>query len=160
MEWISTHKVQDLKYLLGDHTTTEDGMAILRGQKKLTLHQGALYHCHTPARGLEEVMWFIVLMAHRVATMNRCQRVTGHQGQQWILSLLQNKFCWPGMVIQMSNQWLWKVYPAQWWPCQGSTTTYSSHFSFRTASHGFHQHWDGDGSRTTTTHCYVRQYAL
>ena len=28
MEWISTHKVQDLKHLLGDHATTEEGMAI------------------------------------------------------------------------------------------------------------------------------------
>ena len=30
MEWISIHKVQDLKHLLGEHTTTEEGMAILR----------------------------------------------------------------------------------------------------------------------------------
>ena len=34
MEWISTHKVQDLKHLLGDHTTTEEGMAILREQER------------------------------------------------------------------------------------------------------------------------------
>ena len=40
MEWISTHKVQDLKHLLGDHTTTEEGMAILREWKKFMLHQG------------------------------------------------------------------------------------------------------------------------
>ena len=30
MEWISTHRVQDLKHLLGDHTATEESMAILR----------------------------------------------------------------------------------------------------------------------------------
>ena len=30
MEWISSHKVQDLKHLLGDHTTSEESMAILR----------------------------------------------------------------------------------------------------------------------------------
>ena len=80
MEWISTHKVQNLKHLLGDHTTTEEGMVILREQKKFTLHQGALYHCHTPARQLEEVMQFVVPMAHRVAAMNGCHRDTGHQG--------------------------------------------------------------------------------
>ena len=82
MEWISAHKVQDLKHLLGHHTTTEEGMAILREWKKFTLHQGALYHCHTPARELEEMMQFIVPMAHRVVAMNWCHRDAGHQGQQ------------------------------------------------------------------------------
>ena len=27
IEWIATHRVQDLKHLLGNHTTTEEGMA-------------------------------------------------------------------------------------------------------------------------------------
>ena len=63
MEWISIHKLQDMKHLLGDHTTTEEGMAILREWKKFTLHQGSFYHCHTPARELEEAMWFKVPVA-------------------------------------------------------------------------------------------------
>ena len=33
MGWISSHKVQDLKHLLGDHAMTEEGMAILRERK-------------------------------------------------------------------------------------------------------------------------------
>ena len=78
MELISTHKVQDLKHLFGDHTTTEEGMAILREWKKFTLHQGALYHHHTLAGELEEVMWFEVSIAHRVAAMNGCHRDAGH----------------------------------------------------------------------------------
>ena len=92
MEWISTHKVRDLKHLLGDHTTTKEGMAILREWKKFMLHQGALYHCHTPARELEEMMQFIGPTAHSVAAMNRCHRDAGHQGQQQTLSLLQDWF--------------------------------------------------------------------
>ena len=60
IDWISTHKVQDLKHLMGDHTTTEEGMAILREWKKFTLHQGALYYHHIPAGKQEVVMWFIV----------------------------------------------------------------------------------------------------
>ena len=47
-KWISGWKVQDLKHLLGDDANTEDGKTILWEQKKLTLYQGALYHCHTP----------------------------------------------------------------------------------------------------------------
>ena len=50
MEWISSHKLQDLKHLLGHHTTMEEGMVILRERKKIILHQGALYHHHTLAR--------------------------------------------------------------------------------------------------------------
>ena len=49
MEWISSHTVQDLKDLLGDHPMTEEGMAIIGEQKKFMLLQGAPYHCHTPA---------------------------------------------------------------------------------------------------------------
>ena len=50
-----SQKVQDLKHLLGDDANTEEGKTILWEQKKLTLYQEALYHCHTPAGELEEV---------------------------------------------------------------------------------------------------------
>ena len=36
------------------------------------LHQGALYHCHTPAGELEKVLQFVVPKAHQVAAMNGC----------------------------------------------------------------------------------------
>ena len=81
MEWISTHKVQDLKHLLGDYTTTEKGINILREWKKFMLHQGALYHHHTLAGELSDVMQFVVLTAHRVVAIDRCHKDAGHQGQ-------------------------------------------------------------------------------
>ena len=81
MKWISSHKVQDLKHLLGDHATMEEGMVILRKRKKFTLHQGTFYYCHTLARELEEALQFVVPMAHRVAAMNGCHRDAGHHGQ-------------------------------------------------------------------------------
>ena len=81
MEWISSHKGQDLKHLQGDHAMMEEGMAILRKRKKFTLHQGALYHYHTPTGELEEAIQFVVPIAHRVVTMNGCHRDAGHQGQ-------------------------------------------------------------------------------
>ena len=64
IEWISNHKLQDLKHLLGDRVNMDEGKAILQEQKKLTLYQGALYHCHTLAGKLEEVLWFVVPLAH------------------------------------------------------------------------------------------------
>ena len=60
MEWISSHQVQDLKHLLGDHTMMEEGMSILRERNKFILHQGALYHCHTLAGELEEALQSVV----------------------------------------------------------------------------------------------------
>ena len=61
---IPNWKVQNLKHLLGDYTNTEEGMAILQEWKKLMFYQEALYHCHTLAGEPEEVLWFIVPMAH------------------------------------------------------------------------------------------------
>ena len=64
IDCISNWKVQNLKHLLEDDANTEDGVAVLQEQKKLMLYQGAHYHCHTPAGKLEEVMQFVVPMAH------------------------------------------------------------------------------------------------
>ena len=102
-EWISSNKVQDLRHLLGDHTAMEEGMSILRERKKFMLHQGALYHCHTPARELEEALQFVVPMTYRVVAMSRCHRDVGHQGQWQTLPLLQDWFWWPGMAMQMQK---------------------------------------------------------
>ena len=64
IEWISNLKVQDLKPLLGGDTNTEDGKTILQEKKKLMPYQRALYHCHTSMDMLEEVLQFLVPMAH------------------------------------------------------------------------------------------------
>ena len=63
-DWIPNWKVQNLKHLLGDDMNTKERMAVLQEQKRLMLYQGALYHCHSPAGGLEEVLWFVVPTAH------------------------------------------------------------------------------------------------
>ena len=92
IKWISCLKVQDLKHLLGDNTDTEESKTILWEQKKLTLYQGALYHHHTPAGKLEEVLQFVVPNAYWVAAMNGFHQDAGHQGQQQTLCLLHDQF--------------------------------------------------------------------
>ena len=67
------------------------------------LNLGALYHCHTQASEVEEVLQFAVPMAHQVSTMNGCHWDAGHQGQQQTLYLLQDQFCWPCMAMQMQK---------------------------------------------------------
>ena len=92
IEWISSQKIQDLKHLLGDDTKTKEEKNILQEWKKLIVYQGALYHHHTPNSGLEEVLQFVVLMAHQVTVMNGCHQDVGHQGQQQMLCLLHDWF--------------------------------------------------------------------
>ena len=101
IEWISSHKVQDLKHLLGDHATMKEVMAILRHRKKFTLHHGTLYHCHTPAREQEEALWSVVPTAHRLVALNECHNDAGH-----------DQFWWPGInnADVEGIQWLQKVY--------------------------------------------------
>ena len=53
------------------------------------LYQGALCH-HTPMGELEEVLLFVVPMAHHVTAMNGCHHDAGHQGHQQKLCLLHN----------------------------------------------------------------------
>ena len=74
INWIPNWKVQDLN--------TEEGMAILQDWEKLMLYQEALYHHHTPAGELGDVMQFVVPTAYPVAAMNGCHRAVGHKGQQ------------------------------------------------------------------------------
>ena len=102
IDWIPNQKVQNRKHLLEDDTNTE-GMAILWEQKNLMLYQKALYHCHTLAGKMEEVLQFVVPMAHQVAAMNGCHWDAGHQDQQCMLYLLQDWFWWPYMAAQMQK---------------------------------------------------------
>ena len=102
MEWIST-KVQDLKHLLGDHATMEEGIAILRNGRNSCSTKVPCITANTLAIELEEAMQFIVPMAHREVAMNECHRDTVHQGQQWTLSLLQDQFWWPRMAKWMQR---------------------------------------------------------
>ena len=78
IEWTSEQKVQDLKHLLGDTANMEEWKAVLGERKKLTLYQGALYHCHTVAGELEEVLQSVVPVAHWVAAMNGCHWDAGY----------------------------------------------------------------------------------
>ena len=60
IEWISGWKVQDLNTCWEMMQILMRVKTILQEQKKLTLYQGALYHCHTPTGKLGEVLQFVV----------------------------------------------------------------------------------------------------
>ena len=114
------------------------------------IYQGALYHCHTSASELEEIMQFVVPMAHWVAAMNGYHRDARHQGQQQMLYLLQDQFWWPGMVMQMKKA----ISNCKWCiQCAGTHAKASMQPIIATAPLELlhiHKYWDdyGDGSTT------------
>ena len=139
INWIPNQKKNQ-----GDDTNTEEGMAVLQGQKKLMLYQGALYHSHILAGELEEVLWLVVPTAHWVPAMNGCHQDAGHQGQQWTLYLLQDLFWWPSTshTDTESNQQLWTMHPTWRHLCQSTNAAHHCYPSFGAATHKLYEHWD------------------
>ena len=47
-DWLEAQKKIDLKALLAEHASSEEGQLILQNRQNFTIHQGALYfHSHT-----------------------------------------------------------------------------------------------------------------
>ena len=65
------------------------------------IFQNDPYLCSTPKGVNEDLLLFMVLKAHQIATLNGCHQDAGHQGCDHTLSLLQECFQWPEMAYQM-----------------------------------------------------------
>ena len=122
IKWISYWKVQDLKHLLWDSTNTVKGKTIFWEWKNQMLYQGALYYCHTPTSKLEDVLWFVVPMAHQVAAMNGCHqdaaripaRIAQLVDQQTFMwgvlgSIPTPDSTWPGLTQPSIPLWVGKM---------------------------------------------------
>ena len=72
LDWLKTWKQTNLKMLLAEHTSSEEGKLILQNQKNFAIHQGALYLCSMPRGKTEDLLLFVVPKAHHVATLNGC----------------------------------------------------------------------------------------
>ena len=101
LDWLEAQKKTDLKTLLGEQASSEEGQLILQNQQNFTIHQRALYLCSMSKGENEYLLLFIVRKAHWVTALNGCHRDTGHQGHDHTLSLLQEHFGWWGMTNQM-----------------------------------------------------------
>ena len=90
----------DLRTLLREHASSEEGQMVWRNQIFMIL-QNALYLCSTPKGENEDRLLFMVPMANWTATLNGYHQDAGHQGHDCTLSLLHECFWWPGMANQM-----------------------------------------------------------
>ena len=101
LHWLEAKKKIDLRTLLGEHASSEEGQIVWRNCQNFTVLQDALY-LHSMSKGEnEDLLLFIVPKAHWTAALNGCHQDAGHQGHDHTLSLLQECFWWPGMAKQM-----------------------------------------------------------
>ena len=101
LHWLDTKKKIDLRTLLAEHASSEEGQIVWRNCQNFVVLQNALYLHSTPKGENEDLLLFIVPKAHRTAALNGCHRDAGHQDHDCTLSLLHECFWWPGMAKQM-----------------------------------------------------------
>ena len=101
LHWLEAKKKIDLRRLLGEHASSEEGQMVCRNHQNFRILQNVLYLCSMPKGENEDLLLFVVLKAHQTATLNRCHREVGYQGHNLTLSLLQEHCWWSGMVYQM-----------------------------------------------------------
>ena len=101
LNWLGAQKKTNLRILLGEHASSEEGQMVWRNHQNFMTLQNALYLCSMPKGENEDLLLFVVPKAHQSATLNGCHQDTGHQGCDSTLSLLQEQFWWPGLAKQM-----------------------------------------------------------
>ena len=101
LNWLEAWKKIDLKTLLGQHASSEEGQLVWGNCQNFMIHQKALYLCSMSKGENEDLLLFVVPKVHWVMALNRCHQDAGHQGCDCTLSLLQECFWWPGMTSQM-----------------------------------------------------------
>ena len=101
LHWLEAKRKVDLRTLLGEHASSEEGQMMWRNCQNFMILQNALYLCSMLKGENEDLLLIVVLKVHWTSTLNGCHRDMGHQGCDHTLSLLQEHFWWPGMVNQM-----------------------------------------------------------
>ena len=101
LQWLGSRKKADLRTLLRECIMSEEDWMVWRNCQNFTSLRGTLYLHSTPKGENEDLLLFVVPKVHRTATLNGCHQDAGHQGHDWTLSLLQERFWWLGMAQQM-----------------------------------------------------------
>ena len=70
----------------------------------LILKNGLLYHKTCLSKTGEDLWCFIVPKSHRGVALDGCHHEAAHQGQRHSISLMQERFWWPGMTRDMINK--------------------------------------------------------
>ena len=88
LHWLEAKKKTDLRTLLREHASSEEGQMVWRNCQNFTVSQDALYLHSTPKGENEGLLLFVVLKAHWTGALNGCYQGAGHQGHEHTVSLL------------------------------------------------------------------------
>ena len=72
LQWLESKTKTDLRTLLREHASSEEGWIIWRNCQNFTVPQGTLYLCSMPKGENEDLLLFVVLEMHWTATLNEC----------------------------------------------------------------------------------------
>ena len=78
--------------------------AYVKAKEQLVMRNGLLYRQSKQGQTQETVLQFVVPQIHRNAALDGCHREAAHQGQSRSLSLMQERFWWPGMARDLRNR--------------------------------------------------------
>ena len=72
LHWLEAKKKTDLRTLLGEHASSEEGQIVWRNCQNFPVLQDALYLCSMPKGENENLVIFMVPKTHQTATLNGC----------------------------------------------------------------------------------------
>ena len=103
MDWLKRNKDDNrtLDQYLKHHVPDAEHRIYAACQKDFVLRHNLLYLRVMPKRSNEDVLVFVVLGLKRQVAIDGCHRYLGHQGRNRTLSLLKERFWWPGMAQRM-----------------------------------------------------------
>ena len=94
IKWMRSKKNRSLKYNLGDHASTLEGMGFISRHKFLVLINGKLYLNFKLKGEAETTTVFVILRAHRQKPIDGCHWDAGHQGQNQTTSQTMFLVAW------------------------------------------------------------------
>ena len=103
MDWLRQRKEHNctLDQYLKYHIPDVERRVYATRQKDFVLWPNLLYLRVMPKRSNEDILAFMVPGLKRQVAIDGCHRYLGHQGRDCTLSLLRERFWWPGMAQRM-----------------------------------------------------------
>ena len=115
LNWMKAQKKTDLKALLTEHASSEEGRLFLQHWQNFMIHQRALYLHSMPKDKTEDLLLFVVPRAHHVAVLNGCDLDVGHQGTTIPCLCFRSISCGQVWPIRCSSLWSHVCIAHHWW---------------------------------------------
>ena len=78
LQWLESKKKTNLRTLLWEHASSEEGWMVCRNHQNFTTLQGTLYLHSIPKGENEDLLLFMVPKMHQTAALNGCHQDVGH----------------------------------------------------------------------------------